>query len=325
MGESELELIVRYLKYETTPQENEILQEWLKMEANRLEFEKLKKIWNASGKIYSSYSPDLIEARARIQAGIDAPVKLNPWKMAARVAAILAIVFGLSWSAREYFDPKPDSLTSIHSFTTGAYTDSLMLGDGTMVWLNQETTLKYPENFVGTERRVTLTGEAFFKVAHNPEKPFLVEAEGTITKVLGTSFNIRTDANNVSISVLSGKVSYSENGNPKNFQLLTKHEKAEFNYSDRSILKSPFDKLNVLAWKNNLLVFTDTPLVEVAKTLSEYYRTPVFLDPTLSEYLPLTSSFEDQSLKEVLEVISLTLDLRVEKESDGYMLSSIKK
>ena len=189
-----------------------------------------------------------------------------------------------------------------------------------MIWLNKQTTVRFPATFDGKERRVFLLGEAFFKVARDEKRPFIVEAQGTMTRVLGTSFNIKTDKDKASIAVFTGKVSFSEKEDAANSALLIKGEQARFDHTNHLLTKYRIGDSNLLAWKTGILVFNNTTLPEVAKVLSGYYHKQIAIDIPDPELFSLSASFEKQSLKEVLEVISMTLDLRYGETAEGYIL-----
>ena len=320
MTDLELKLIVRCLTGEANDYEQEKLRAWLNAEENRIQYEEFKVIWVASKEIYKTYSPDLEQARRRIRNGIGGTVKLNTWNWVGRAAAILLVAAGCVWAITEYSGKADTHHISMEEITTESDTDSVVLSDGSTVWLNKATTLRFPREFNGSERRVILTGEAFFEVAHNAEKPFIVEAKGTVTRVLGTSFNIETTEADVLVAVRTGKVLFSEHDNTKNFTLLEKNEMAAFSYSNSLIKKSTVDGSRVPSWRSRLLFFKNTPLSQVVEKLSAHYETSIHLDPAIPDNLSLTSSFDDQSVEEVLEVVCATLNLRLESTTEGYRL-----
>lgn len=320
MTEFEFELVVRCITGQATGYEQEKLKVWLKEDENRTRYEEIRAIWIASGEVYKDYSPDLARARKKIQNGIDPAVKLAPWKWAGRAAAILVAAVGALWAIAEYSANVNVRQLPMVEISTGSAMDSVTLSDGSVIWLNRETTLKFLGEFTGPERRVFLNGEAFFKVVHNPEKPFIVEANGTATKVLGTSFNIKSSKDNIVVSVRTGKVLFFEHDNVRNCELLVKDQMAAFSPSSRSIRKSAIDGSKLPFWKNHPLAFKNTPLADVATKLSAYYDITIDLDPAIPENLSLTSSFEDQGAEEVLEVVCMTLDLKLERTTRGYRI-----
>jgi len=319
MTDVEMNLVIRCLAGEATDGERMKLKEWLLDEGNRIHFEELSVIWNMSGRGYTVYSPDLKTARARIGKGIRQTFKVNPWVWAGKAAAILVIMVGVIWSIGEY---APSGLLgiSMEEIETGPTMDSVTLSDGSTVWLNKESTLKYPLEFTGAERRVYLTGEAFFQIARDSKTPFIVEAQGTLTRVLGTSFNIKTNQANVSVNVRTGEVMFSQRNNAENFALLQKNQLASFSVASGVIKKTVLTDAYVPLWRSGSLSFKNTPLWQVVEKLSAYYDTSIQLDSTTAGKFTLTSTFDDQSVEQVLEVVCATLDMRLENIPSGYRL-----
>jgi ferric-dicitrate binding protein FerR (iron transport regulator) len=326
MKDSELERMVRYLKGESGDEEQKQMDVWLQDGSNRRRLEQIKAMWKASGDVYQSYSPNLKKAWQNIETGISQKqqfrsVSFRTWKWAGRVAAVLVATVSIMWIViHTGFDHKTLTTGLLKELTTGSTIDSILLSDGSVIWLNRQTTVRFPETFAGEERRVFLSGEAFFKVARDVERPFIVEAQGTVTRVLGTSFNIKTDKDKASIAVLTGKVSFSEKEDADNSALLIKGEQARFDQTHRLLTKFRIEDPNLLAWKTGILVFNNTPLPEVANVLSGYYHKPITIDTPNPELLTLSASFEKQNIEEILEVVSMTLDLRCEKAAEGYIL-----
>ncbi|MTI24342.1 FecR domain-containing protein [Fulvivirga kasyanovii] len=316
--------IPRFLKGESGKEEQRQMEKWLQDPANRQEFEKFKEIWEASGEVYKDYTPNVgkawenIEQRILRSEDVSSPSSIDLWKWIGRAAAILVFATGIGWLAMQWFqEPDHNFYASLMEVSTASGIDSVALSDGSIIWLNRNTTIQFPETFGTKERRIILRGEAFFEVERDTERPFIVEAQGTVTRVLGTSFNINARVSEASVSVFTGKVSFSEDKDPANEVILTKGEKAQINPVNNHINKFAVDP-NALAWKTGVLVFQNTPLQEVAIVLSAHYNQSVTLENTDS--LSLTTSFEKQSLEEVLDVISITLDIRYEKVLEGYIL-----
>ena len=133
---------------------------------------------------------------------------------------------------------------------------SLQLADGTKVWLNSETTLKYPVRFAGNERKVELSGEAFFEVAKNETVPFLVESGEQIVKVLGTEFNISSYKENPAIytTLVKGSVEVSVRSKPEIRQKLAPNEQSAMSKADEKLMKQQVDPYPYVAWKDGRFV-----------------------------------------------------------------------
>ncbi len=315
-------LLVRYLKGECSEEEQHHVEEWLQHPDHRQTYDKFKNIWDASGGLYKDYMPQTGKAWAAIEGRIARQKPSMPlWSWVGRVAAVLLVAFGIGWYVITYDSEKSNpEYAALKEFAAPSGVDSLVLSDGTAIWLNQGSALKFPEEFTGTERKVYLSGEAFFDVAKNADQPFLVETDSTTTRVLGTSFSIKTEQGKAGITVFSGKVAFGESANPANFTHLEPGEKAQFDRPNERIIKSKNKDPNVLSWKTGILEFQNTPLEKVVSQLSYHYRAEVALDIPNAAHLNLTARFEKQSVEEVLEVIAMTLDLSHERTTTGYLL-----
>jgi len=146
----------------------------------------------------------------------------------------------------------------------------LTLGDGTKVWLNAGSSLKYPTTFTGKERSVELTGEAYFQVAKNKEKPFNVVLKGMKVEVLGTHFNVMAydDEQKIETTLLEGSVKLTKNGNTRmlvpNQQGLLANGASDF--SVRTV-----NTENVIAWKNGFFKFDDENIETIMRKVARWY------------------------------------------------------
>jgi ferric-dicitrate binding protein FerR (iron transport regulator) len=153
----------------------------------------------------------------------------------------------------------------------------LQLTDGTKVWLNSESELRYPVQFSGKERRVELTGEAFFEVARNEKAPFLVESGEQTVKVLGTEFNISSykDDPLIYTTLVKGSVEVFLKNMPEINQILAPNEQSLLNKLEAQISKRIVDPYSYVAWKDGRFVFQDQNLGDIMKTLSKWYNVEV--------------------------------------------------
>lgn len=148
---------------------------------------------------------------------------------------------------------------------------ALQLADGTRVWLNAETSLKYPVTFLGRERRVELNGEGYFEVAKDSAHPFIVSVDGVDVKVLGTSFNISAYEGRVVTTLVEGKVAMSS---PEDSVLLVPDRQAVWD-GDR-ITVAKVEARNYALWREGVFFFEDRPLEEILDALARWYNVHVF-------------------------------------------------
>ena len=150
------------------------------------------------------------------------------------------------------------------------------LPDGTKVWLNAGSSLKYPTNFDGAVRKVELAGEAYFEVAKNAHKPFEVISNHQMVEVLGTHFNISsyTDETSVKTTLLEGSVKVSAI-KANQSRLLKPGQQSDINYANNSISVQPVNTEEVVAWKNGYFLFTDEDLKSIMSKFARWYNVEV--------------------------------------------------
>jgi ferric-dicitrate binding protein FerR (iron transport regulator) len=149
------------------------------------------------------------------------------------------------------------------------------LPDGTKVWLNSSSSLTYPVSFTGKERRVELTGEAYFEVAKNASSPFFVKTSGQTVKVLGTHFNINSyeDERSVKTTLLEGSVVIINNAGKQTANLKPGQQSVNKAASFDIIDNADIDE--AIAWKNGKFLFRNTDLQTVMRQLSRWYDVDV--------------------------------------------------
>ena len=174
----------------------------------------------------------------------------------------------------------------------------IVLADGTKVWLNSKSILKFPFRFSGNIREITLEGEAYFEVAHQPERPFIVHAGHTKVEVLGTHFNVNTYTEEaVKTSLFEGKVELTAAGG-KVIQLTPGYE-AEFN-SHTGFKVTGLDKEDVLSWMNGVYYFNNVPLSKLSEIVPRWFDISVVFDrPELLNY-HISGLLEKNQLQEFL-------------------------
>jgi len=150
------------------------------------------------------------------------------------------------------------------------------LPDGSKVWLNAGSSLRFPTNFTGNLRSVELTGEAYFEVAKNAQKPFRVLSNSQVVEVLGTHFNISSyiDDSSVKTTLLEGSVKVLSTKSNQS-KLLKPGQQSNINYSDNSIDVQTVDTEEVVAWKNGYFLFVDEDLKSIMSKLARWYNVDV--------------------------------------------------
>lgn len=184
---------------------------------------------------------------------------------------------------------------SYEEFTTPAGQRAMLkLHDGTVVWLNARSVLRYPSKFNTKERRVVLNGEAYFDVFENKKLPFVVETEKLNIKVLGTQFNVFAyqGRNDFNTSLLQGSVKVYTKGNESDALILKPNERA-FLKGD-SLLKQPVNNKEFLLWKDGIYSFNDLPLSEIARILELYYDVTIIIKNDRLKSFKYTGKFRQR-------------------------------
>lgn len=181
----------------------------------------------------------------------------------------------------------------------------LTLPDGTKVWLNSMSTLKFPVVFAGNERKVELTGEAYFEVAKDKTKPFFVQAKDTKVQVLGTHFNISAfaDETEVRTTLLEGSVKVDRG---MKTIVLVPGQEASASDSKVGFTVREADLEKVMAWKNGYFVFRDEPLESLMKRISRWYNIEVDYKGDMGSNTFGGKFSKNSTLSELLRSLELT-------------------
>lgn len=186
----------------------------------------------------------------------------------------------------------------------------LVLADGTQVWMNSESELRYPVDFSTNERRVYLKGEAYFEVAKNAEKPFRVEANGIVVEALGTGFDINAygDKGMITATLIEGRVRVSDMNTGKECELMPGKQARLLNGLLETLEVNTED---VIGWTQGRFVFSNMTLEEIATQLVRWYDIRVvFQDNRLRDYRFTGVMKRYRELDNILEFISETTDVK---------------
>lgn len=291
---------------------------------NRFNDEDTQAVWEVT----KSYEPDLqLDTEAglrRLQNRIAAEkgAKIVPmggrWIRAVAAAVALAVA---AFVGLQFLGNGEEWVT----VTAQMNKEEITLPDGSHVWLKENAQLSYIENFGGDTRQLKLEGEAFFDVAKNPAKPFIIEAgEGTVT-VLGTSFSIDTDETSTEVLVKTGKVTYqaTEEVEPV---LLTKNMKAAYEVGANAPIVNTKVSLNTLAWQSGILQYRGEALKQILSDVGNAYSVSIELtnkdlaNCTFTDIIQL----KGKSIEQALAGLLTQTQLKLEEKNGAYRLSGGK-
>lgn len=304
---------------------------------NRRMSESVGRVWEMSGSYKGNYEPNVDQAFAKFKKRISEeeqvkrPEPVNEAKVVKgsfsrtllRIAAVLFLSAGSAYLYTAYVN-NADPLMTMAAAADGKQ-ERVVLPDGTVVDVNENSFLEFPQSFSESERRVTLRGEAFFDVARDESKPFIIQTAYTDVKVLGTSFNVRAleEEPFTEVVVKTGKVQFQ--GKAAESLLLTAEEKGTYNHNTKQIKKTASEHFNEMAWQSKSLSFRKMTIRKVIPTLEKYFKvdievsSPKILDCTYSNLFP------SAKLEDVLEVICETNRWEYKKINDTkYLLKGSK-
>ncbi|MBL1408249.1 FecR family protein [Sphingobacterium faecale] len=187
----------------------------------------------------------------------------------------------------------------------------ITLPDGTQVWVNAASSLTYPTRFDGDERKVKLSGEAYFQVAHNKEKPFIVETDHQRLKVLGTVFNVNAyaDEKQTSTTLLEGKVAVRALDDQDNSIVLRPGEQSQLVGGKLHV--SPIDVQEAVAWRQGKFVFNSTDIYTVMRQIARWYDTDIVYQGDLSNVLFSGSVSRFSDIESVVKSLELTREIKL--------------
>lgn len=336
MKDNRILAIIKQLKGKGTTAEVEKFNQWEQESTeNQIISDSYKKTWEWSGQYDTPFNPDVEAGLSRLKARIAQdktndqvtvsrrqPAKTRSlWPQSViKIAAAAAIVLGFAFLAKNFL--QPSSQPFIVS-TTSNQQEKVTLTDGSIVWLNENSSLTFNAPGNRTERRATLKGEAFFEVAENPNKPFIIETEDTKVQVLGTAFNVRAVDGEyfTEVQVQSGKVSFKTKETQEEV-ILTADEKGVYKGQSKTLAKDTDKSLNSIAWHTKTLKFQNTPLQKVLDDLERYFDVNIELTKPELYNCGFTSPFTDANLDVVLKTIQTAYGMELQKINQrNYRLS----
>ena len=320
------DLLAKYLADETDTHESDMISEWIiASEDNKKTFNHSKMVWDGA-KNYRKVDVNAAWAKLNITKKKEVEfidiqevkpiIKLNWLNNLLKIAAVLVVLFGLWFvAARQFTTPQNDVLT----FKSGSKSIEKILPDGTKILLSKNSQITYLKTFEGNTREINLMGEGFFDVHHDAAHPFIIHTQGTVVKVLGTSFNIRAYNAQVQVHVKIGKVQFSKN-NAK--VVLTKGQKGETLANVDAIIKSEVIEVEtVIKEKLSSFVFNKMSLSKVAESLSKRFNKDIKFSRDKIKNCELTATFENEKLENIIAVIAETFNLKVDNQVDMIILS----
>lgn len=312
------QLLAKYFSGNCTEGEKLQVEQWKAADTEHEDiFQQYRDVWERS-KADSRFTPDVDEALNSVNQRLGMEGSTRPAKVVnltyyvMRIAAVLVITVGL-WMAYQWIRQRSAIEPLVEVATLQGEKKMVVLPDSSHVWLNALTKIRYDAKFVKDQRKVYLEGEAYFEVTKNPSKPFVIEAGNSITTVLGTAFNLRArkGETTVVVSVSEGKVAFTGKLMKKDVKLLP-GDKGILDFEKKQVEQVKNPDPNFLAWKTGKLTFKNTPLSEVVSKLSDVYGRSVMVEDANKADIPFTSTFDHQSLQDVLVIMEMSLGVKAD-------------
>lgn len=288
------------------------LKKWIdESEENAREYKAYQGLWNKSKKLVFSDSIDVESSLTKTKNRISFNDKKR-WLVGIRqIAAIL--ILSVTINILYNYITSSESAKTVYQDISTAYgtQTSFILADGTKVWLNSGSHLHFPVSFSNmNERKIELDGEAFFEVAKNKDKPFIVNAKELNVKVTGTSFNVSAynDAPDIVVALKEGKVSLLRSNSQNNeIVSLVPMEVASYNRIQNKLnlrKENYFDKYT--AWKEGHIVFFSDQIETVVQKLEKWYDVDIEIADENLKKLIFTGTFINEPLEQVLSLLSIS-------------------
>lgn len=326
------DIILKYLKGEASKDEKQQLLFWLrKSDANKTLFAETRDHWLDSDAtpisdpeyIEQAFSRFLKEIQKEKQGGKRLQFTFM-YKIVASVAILLAVSIGSYWFGKKQTSPSlPEKVLTFNRVIMGKDNKgSVILPDGTTVWLNANSQLIYPESFASDKRQVQLEGEGYFEVIHDENIPFYVETDGLTIQVLGTHFNVNsyTDSETIETTLLSGKVEVFLPGTEQRI-LLKPNQKITCNKQDGSYTLDDVDSSDYIIWVKDKLVCTNEKLSTILNRMEHWYHVDIVCEPGVSLNHRLSLTIRKESPEEILKLLAMITPIQYKIEKQKITIS----
>lgn len=316
------DLLVKYLLGEASAEEQAAVRQWMAASPeNERAFLQLQTLWEESRRLAAARTPDTdaawLRMKSRLQetpatSGAVVPMRrISSWL---RVAALFILLAGGLWWWQATQQEAPVQSLAVQT-TAAPQTDTLP--DGSVVTLNKNSRLTYPSRFKGDTRTIALKGEAFFEVTPNKAQPFIINVNDVTVRVVGTSFNVRSVNGTTEVIVETGIVQVIRKGKVAE---LKPGESIVVTPKDTVLQKAPIEDALYNYYRTRTFVCDNTPLWKLVNILNEAYDANIVIGRRELRNLPLTATFNNESLQQVLQVISETFSIEVVQQEKTIIL-----
>lgn len=338
------QLIGKYLTHSESAKEKEALDDWLNEIAENKELlhsihsdKNLAQEYETMGLFNKDQALNRFKDRIVLKSKTRALVR---WKMAASILVLVGISSVLYFMPPNFFKTPPDFSTQHEetirytSFSTeNGQSAKVVLPDSSIVWLNSGTTLSYPGGFSGQNRKVILSGQAFFQVTRHNDYPFLVHANDLIVTVRGTKFDVYAypEEDETAIALESGKVELTHQKISSFSYAMNPGEKATLDLTDNTMNIDLIDVAVYSSWKDGKLIFRNSTMENVVEKLKRWYDVDIEIVDSEVYNSIFTGTIRNESYEEIFRLIGIACHVNCkivhnyEQEAKPHIIISKKQ
>ena len=317
------DLLVKVMLGESTAEELREVETWVAESSDHGRyFQDFQRIWEESRRLgmKSTVNENIawgdFQRRVQEKERTQGRVVGMGWSQGSwwRVAAVFLVLAAGGWFYYTY-SYRPAQFFTVAS---GARVLADTLPEGSVVTLNKESSIRYQRGFAGNVRQVDMKGEAFFAVTGDKNRPFVVNANGAVIKVLGTSFNVNTSGIVTEVIVETGMVEISKDGHTVR---VGAHEKAVIGKAGARLVKETNPDQLYNYYRTDAFECNGTPLWRLVEKLNEVYKVHIVIGNERLRDLPLSTTFAGESLDGILDVVSKTFSIKVTRKDAEIFLN----
>ena len=308
--DSQWEKIAAKIHRELSSEEEAIFNRMMTEEVNSLEFEKTQLLYENLAKTGPIPANRKVKSWAKVENGIKT-YQLRWIKAVLKYAAIIVVAF-IAGNLLKHSAPEDQKIRYSEITVPFGQMSQLKLSDGTKIWLNSGTTLRYPERFAENSRSVSIEGEAYFEVSKMPNKPFTVNTPDMKVEVLGTSFNLLAYKEDVatSVTLVEGKV-VVQNLEGKTIAQLSPGQMATKNKTETNLEIRNVKTTSYAAWIDGKIFFDDERLDQIAVKLERWFNVEIiFANERLKSHRFTGTILKNKPVNQIMQALELLYPIR---------------
>lgn len=322
------DVILKYLDKNASPDEIQHLREWISLSKENADyFQEIRNIWEVTGSELVHEDINTHKALEKVRGRIATStitetdkVTINSAKKKVRaityfqkIAAILILPALIALTVYVWKGNQQKSLVAYNEVTAPyGVVSTLTLPDGSKVWLNAGSSLKYPTVFAEKTREVVMSGEAYFEVHADKEHPFTVNTGILKVTATGTAFNVSSLAKSKeeTVTLVSGKVSVTHD---KMVKQLSPGQQLNYEKGTSEMKITDIDPFQYISWKEGILAFRDDPLESVFRKLEQTYHVRFVVQDTAINQYTYRATFKEETLNDILNYLEMSIPITFQK------------